>query len=724
MAVARAQHAVRELTEVLRGKGVNVRFAIHPVAGRLPGPHERAARRGERAVRHRPRDGRDQPRLPDDRRRDRDRRERHREPGAPRTIRPARSPACRCSQVWKAKLVVVNKRVARGRLRRHRQPAVLQAEHADAVRRREGRDRESRRSIESVGSSVRAAMRRALFVVVVVVVAACGHHHLEQVDAGSGSAGPGADAACTSGLACFQVDCSPKGLPPTSLSGTVYAPNGTLPLYGVNVYVPATRSGRAADRRDVRQVQRRPARRRARADHDRRGRALHAGERAGDVERAARDPGRQVAPPARAPDRRRVSGHAGRRRSTRRCRRAASTRRRHAIDTNGAPKVDLPYIAITTGSVRRARVPRPASSASIRRRSRTTPAAATSSCSRTRRGAGHGEGAKRSRRAGPAARAPRSATRRRCGRRRRASKKLRHRDVVVRGRPVRGDEAADRDAGGPRLRRHGRPRVHVALAQHLDRRRGRRTRRTGCRTGRRSRRSTSTRPRTRTTRPRRSTRRATRRACRSRRGCVNVGASTTRDEVPISEARYTLASNDPAKSERWAYIDPSLPATNGHTSVQDLQFTTPLDQPPEQRCGKVVFSDMHVSSGSTSSSAVPYPGGCSTDRPDAAGEGARVHLLRHRVAASACSSSRARPAAVRAGRRAATRRAQQRPRCPPKQRAAARGRGRAHRGVTAAGAPTSDERPVGVSRNGSATTCTSSSYTTYPARSARSSAVG
>jgi NAD(P) transhydrogenase subunit beta len=37
MAVARAQHAVRELTEILRGKGVNVRFAIHPVAGRLPG---------------------------------------------------------------------------------------------------------------------------------------------------------------------------------------------------------------------------------------------------------------------------------------------------------------------------------------------------------------------------------------------------------------------------------------------------------------------------------------------------------------------------------------------------------------------------------------------------------------------------------------------------------------------------------------------------------------
>jgi hypothetical protein len=94
---------------------------------------------------------------------------------------------------------------------------------------------------------------------------------------------------------------------------------------------------------------------------------------------------------------------------------------------------------------------------------------------------------------------------------------------------------------------------------------------------------------------------------------LNVGASTVRDKLDVYSPRYTLKSATSGKAEQWVYTDPAHPLHAGTTGVQDMLFTTPQDQPPGNRCGKVVFSDMHVSADSSSKSGTPYPGGCSTN---------------------------------------------------------------------------------------------------------------
>lgn len=91
----------------------------------------------------------------------------------------------------------------------------------------------------------------------------------------------------------------------------------------------------------------------------------------------------------------------------------------------------------------------------------------------------------------------------------------------------------------------------------------------------------------------------------------HVGASPVRGEVTVREPRYVVQDIDMTKAERWVYVDPAKSTPAGRTGVQDFLFTTPIDQPPMQRCGKVVFSDMHVSSGSTSATGSAFPSGCS-----------------------------------------------------------------------------------------------------------------
>jgi hypothetical protein len=92
---------------------------------------------------------------------------------------------------------------------------------------------------------------------------------------------------------------------------------------------------------------------------------------------------------------------------------------------------------------------------------------------------------------------------------------------------------------------------------------------------------------------------------------TNVGASPIRDQIQINDPRYTCQSVTAGKAERWVYVDPTRSTPLGKTGVQDMLFTTPQDQPVDNRCGKVVFSDMHVSADSSSKAGTAYPGGCS-----------------------------------------------------------------------------------------------------------------
>jgi len=82
-----------------------------------------------------------------------------------------------------------------------------------------------------------------------LAVGACGSNHGGggggTGDGGTSDAGPGTGGPPDScvGLQCQVANCSAMKLPDTSVSGTVFAPNGTLPLFGVNVYIPNTDPG-------------------------------------------------------------------------------------------------------------------------------------------------------------------------------------------------------------------------------------------------------------------------------------------------------------------------------------------------------------------------------------------------------------------------------------------------------------------------------------------------
>jgi hypothetical protein len=87
-----------------------------------------------------------------------------------------------------------------------------------------------------------------------------------------------------------------------------------------------------------------------------------------------------------------------------------------------------------------------------------------------------------------------------------------------------------------------------------------------------------------------------------------VGASgptlQTRGHVALQDGRITALAVDTTRAERWMYE----PATD---APQSFQFTTPNEAAPVQRCGKVMFSEIHASA-HESWPIDPFPNACSS----------------------------------------------------------------------------------------------------------------
>jgi hypothetical protein len=91
---------------------------------------------------------------------------------------------------------------------------------------------------------------------------------------------------------------------------------------------------------------------------------------------------------------------------------------------------------------------------------------------------------------------------------------------------------------------------------------------------------------------------------------VNVGASPTPGQISVRDAEHSVDAAYAPMARQWIF---GQDATRGTPMVQYFSFNTPVEVAPEQQCGRVVMTDVHVSAGTPSDSGkLPFPTGCMT----------------------------------------------------------------------------------------------------------------
>jgi hypothetical protein len=84
----------------------------------------------------------------------------------------------------------------------------------------------------------------------------------------------------------------------------------------------------------------------------------------------------------------------------------------------------------------------------------------------------------------------------------------------------------------------------------------------------------------------------------------NVNALTAM-KLPIAGAKKNLESVNAANATQWITY-------SGPTAVEYMSFNVPTGVPEDQKCGRAVYSDLHVSAGVGDNPGPAWPGGCKT----------------------------------------------------------------------------------------------------------------